>query len=125
MPLTELKNEIRTVEVNSVSTDISTDNPRITQVLDACNIFHTWIAVDKITFELESGIKFKYQVNLLDGRKWKQDIFIPVGQEEYMTFNVSDQWKFTESSKQSLLREALITLIKFIPDVTKIEIDFI
>lgn len=74
------------------------------------------LACDKITVDKQAQvgdeIEYRYVIDLLDGRKWKQRIFVvPGNTNPPMTFDVSDKWTLNEFGVQRDFRTAVIDIL--------------
>ncbi len=99
------------------------DDIKLRQLYSACKRMNDIVSIQHINIIKQPSNEYFYVITLTDLRKWKQDIFMNLGNEPTMTFNVSDQWKLSEFALQRDIRDLVIDLIiRF--DLTKFEVQW-
>ena len=54
----------------------------------------------------------RYEFNVSDGRKWKQDLDIVSGVETIQSFNITDGFKESEFALHRIVRQIMIDLVQ-------------
>ena len=128
MPYTDLNYGSRTIQITTTSTYMATDQPQLNTFLDKLRLLESKVGLSKVEIKLVPSVprKFKYTITLLDGKMWKQDLVIPIdGSEDSMTFNVNSLWLSSELEFHREIRLSIISLIRFVPDLEDIEVNYI
>lgn len=128
MPSTTINSPDRTVAIKTTTTIVSPDNPRLVQILDKLKLLEARLDLLKVEVKKDNvnPIKFRYTITLQDARLWKQNLYIPInGTEDYMNFNVNDSWLSSELEFHRELRLSIVLLVKFIPDLEDLIVNYL
>ncbi len=87
------------------------NDPEIAGLASSLDVFSRTVNVSKFDFKWNPAGWFDYEIELLDGRKWTQQIIFEEGQEAKMTFNVVNSWwRLSEFSQQRDIRSKIVSM---------------
>ena len=114
-----------TISYSDTSTLVYT-HEHLRQLLEKCDFMHALVPCMHILFDqVGSTDKWKYEIELGDGRKWNQELTYtdPQDVDPPMTFDIEDEWRLSEFGRQRDIREQLMHL-KIEHGATAIEIEY-
>ena len=101
----------------SSSEDLSVDAPDTISLRKTILNIHGILPIDRL-FVNAQEFPAKYEVQLNDGRVWKQNI-LDSSLDPPMTFTVRDAWKLSEFSTLRAIRDLVVRMIH--SGITKID----
>src|SRR3990167_5555656 len=114
-----------TISYSDTSTLIYTHD-HLKQLLEKCDFMHALVPCKSVIFDqVGSTDRWKYDIELDDGRMWSQELSYadPQDIDPPMTFDIADEWRISELSRQRDIRDLLMHL-KIEHGATKIEIEY-
>ena len=128
MPTLQLtiNDDTRRVTFRCTSPLLYTD-PNVIALLAKCDFMQALTPLTLIKFDrVGQTLKWTYEISLVDGRLWTQEINYdsPTDPDPPMTFNVSDEWRRSEFSRQREIRD-LLTSMKASHGLEKATIEYL
>jgi len=119
---TEFKNTDKELTIDGPNA-VPMEDGAVLALLRDCSLMHTVIPLTRFRCRKVDNL-YRYTFDAADGRKWKQDLTIPVTGEASQTFDVSDEWKESEYQHHRICRAHCIDLVQRF-GVTDIDIQWI
>lgn len=115
MSQTQFKNTVFDCTMDAPGNGVPTNSQDARDFLDAIALLHKAIPLTRFDLDKDpvEPDTYSYEFEAADGRKWKQALRAPAGQEEEMTFNTTgDFWKKSEFVPHREVRDRTVALIK-------------
>lgn len=109
MPLIEITDPLKTVEIATV-TPITSSDGWVAGLIKQLDDLNAVVPLTSFLFDGLSGDQYQYEFIAQDGRQWHQVLTIPGSTEAAMTFDVPDPWLKSEFAGHRPIRDAVISL---------------
>lgn len=89
--------------------------PDATNLIANIETLHSYVSLARVLITtLTPPLVYRYRIDALDGRIWRQDIFFTSDDDgdPRMTFTVADGWKLSEFAAQRELRSHIVRILR-------------
>ena len=86
------------------------DDKRVHAIKVVSLAMNTVLPVERITLNAQGALPYVFEVRLVDGRRWTQNIYQRTADPELLT-TMNDLWRRTETANIQPIREAILALL--------------